>query len=300
MRPLSLVILMSWFSCSNNFAPYSNLSSPRVLAMRSEPAMPTANLPATFAALTFVPAGMTSAYHWTYCPVAAKAADRYACPLPYIAASAVFGPSLPDYDLGTGSTASFTHGFAPAALASLCKTGITTPEYAEPVDCDLGFPITLVLDLTTGADTLRAAFQVYLPTDEQVVANTNPNLEDLLADGVPLTSEALLVTPEKPTTINVVPAANAVEERPIPASEGKPGKRAERLTFSWFSDTGSWDKDRTSFLDGDTTLAAATTNPWTAPKADGLGKPALFYVVVRDDRGGVSWIERQVPLAVRP
>jgi hypothetical protein len=268
--------------------------------MRSEPAMPVANQPATFQALTFVPEGLPTAYQWTYCPVAAKAADRYACPISWAAARTVFGPTLLDYDLGTGSEASFIHGFDPATLAGLCQSGIATPEYFGQVDCDQGFPLTVVLDLITGADTLRAAFQVYLPLDDQAVPNTNPGLEALLADAVPLGMDPLPATPEKAISLSVVPAANAVEQRSIPAFEGAPGIRSERLTFSWFSNTGSFDKDRTSFLDGDTTLTAATTNPWTAPKAEGFAQPALFYVVARDDRGGVAWIGRQVSLEVRP
>jgi hypothetical protein len=300
MRTEHLAILVSLLGCSNDFARYSNLSTPRVLAIQSEPAMPRANLPATFQALTFVPEGGSASYHWSYCPVTAKAADRYACPISLTAASAVFGPSLPDYDLGTAPETSFTHGFDPAALTSLCKSGIATPEYAGAVDCDLGFPITVVLDLTTGPDTLRAGFQVYLPVDDQTAPNTNPALEDMLADAAPLTTEPFPATPEKPLVLSVLPAADAVELRPIPAFEGTPGIRAERLTFSWFSNSGSWDKDRTSFLAGDTTLAAATTNTWTAPKADGFDKPTSFYVVARDDRGGVSWIGREVRLEPRP
>jgi hypothetical protein len=300
MRSVYPTLLLSLLGCSSDFAPYSNLSTPRVLAIRSDPAMPRADVPARFEALTYVPVGVSATYQWSYCPVAAKAADRYACPLPWATASTVFGPTLPAYDLGTGPTATFTHGVDPATLASLCATGIATPDYAGSVDCDLGFPITVVLDLNTGVQPLRAAFQVYLPIDALATPNANPGVEALYADGLPFPTQALAATPEKPVVIAVATAPDAVEQRPIPAFEGTPGLRAERLTFSWFTDAGSWDKDRTSFLDGETTLAEATTNTWTAPAVDGFGAPIRFYVVARDDRGGVSWIARQVQLEIQP
>jgi hypothetical protein len=299
MRSGPLFLLLFLLGCSGDFAPYSNLATPRVLAMRSEPAMPGPGIPARFAALTYVPAGAPATYQWSYCPVAARAADRYACPLPWDAAAAVFGPTLPAYDLGTGATADFQHDLDPAALARLCATGIATPAYAGAVDCDLGFPLTVTLDQTTGGQTLRAAFQVYLPIDDQAVPNANPGLEDLLAGDLPV-GAALAAAPEQAVVFTVKPAADAVEARPIPAFEGAPGTRAERLTFSWFAEAGSWDKDRTAFLDGETPLADATRNTWTAPAADAWVGPAWFHVVARDDRGGVSWISRQVTLGGQP
>lgn len=298
MRRLLLTIIPLLLGCSDDFEAYSKLSSLRVLAVRSEPAMPRSGASASLRALVWAPAGQDVSYHWSLCPVAAKAKDLYACPLTPEAASPVFGAGLPAFDLGGAPEATLTHGLAPSTLASLCTQGISTPGYSDSVDCDLGFPLTVVLDVSAAQESLRAAFSVYLPIrDDGTNDNHNPALLDLTAAGVPV-GDVLPQTPGEKIAMAAAVAADAAESRPAFAFESGTGPRSERLTVSWFADTGSWKKDRTSFIDGETTLTEAAANVWTAPEA--LAGTTTFMVVVRDDRGGVSWLERKAATEVRP
>jgi hypothetical protein len=294
MRSVLLAIVAFLIGCSDGFDPYSKLSSLRVLGVRSQPAMPRSGESASLQALVYAPAGQEVAYHWSLCPVAAKVKDQYACPLSPEAAAGVFGAGLPAFDLGVAPEATLAHGLAPAALASLCAQGISTAGYSDSVDCDLGFPVTVVLDVSSGQESLRAAFSVYLATrDDGSNDNHNPSLLDLTAAGATM-SDVLSLAPDQEIPMAASLAADAVESRPAFPFESGTGPRTERLTFSWFADTGSWKKDRTSFIDGETTLADAATNPWTAP--DVLSATGTFMVVVRDDRGGVGWLERKVSI----
>ena len=296
MRPYLLLLILLLVGCSDEFERYSQLSSLRVMAMRSEPAIPRLGQEAKLQALVYGTEAIE--YRWSLCPVAAKARDGYACPISPEAAVGVFGTGLPTLAPDRGPEAALTHGLASSTLAALCEQGLLAPGYANSVDCDLGFPITVVLDVRSGEQSLRAAFLVYLPTgDDATSDNHNPTILGLTADGLPM-MDTMAVAPGGPKTVTASIATDAVEIRPVFPFEMGTGARPERLTFSWFSDVGSWKKDRTSFIDGETTLADAATNVWTAP--DVLPDSVFFAVVVRDDRGGVGWLERKLTIEARP
>jgi hypothetical protein len=162
----------------------------------------------------------------------------------------------------------------------------------------------MVLDVTAGTQSLRAGFTVYLPTNSNPEPNMNPKIAEFSLGGLPL-------MPEEITTLTVLPGASLVasvslpedvaESRPIPQSEAGSGSRLERLTLSWFASAGRMEKDRTVFIDGVSSPGESTRNTWTAPEM-GVWPPGpvFFYVVIRDDRGGVGWISHRVQLESQP
>ena len=286
MRQLSalLVIPVGLVACSNDFAPYSELDRLRVLAIQAEPATPLPGEKTALSALTFAPAGQGVAYHWTWCPAAAPAGNDYVCPLSQAEADQAFAfaldPSvaseMPSLDLGSSETASFVNPFALSALAGLCATGLASPIYSQSFDCEGGFPVTIVLDVATA------------PSE----------------GGAPLVEPpvAITVAPGQTIDLHLDIPADAVEIRSIPPSEGPPGQRLERLTASWFAVSGTIDKARTSFIDGETTLDQTASNSWTSPNAADWPASGLveFALVLRDDRGGVGWLVRQAVLEQGP
>ncbi len=298
--------------CGDDLAPYSRLDRLRLLAMKAEPASPLPGETAALAALAFAPAGEAIAHRWSWCPVPAPADQGYACPLDHATAARVLGPyldpglagALPSFELGAAATASLANPFSAAGLDALCAAGIATPDYAASVDCEGGFPLTVVLDLHTTAAALRAGFVLRLPTTAAPERNHNPAPAALLLGGTALTEPplTLAVAPDQRLELSAdFPAAEA-ELRSIPAYEGAPGQRLERLTASWFSDHGSIETDRTSFIDGETTLADLARNRFTAPAADAWPADGLveLAVVLRDDRGGAGWLVRRVALERTP
>jgi hypothetical protein len=296
--------------CGDDFAPYSQLDRLRVLAIQAEPATPLPGATALLSALTFAPGGAPIVYRWGWCPATAPAETSYTCPLDDATAAQVFAPYLdpargwPTLGLGGAATASFTNPFSVAGLAAMCAAGVDSPLYAQSVDCEGGFPVTVVLDVSTDAATLRAGFVLRLPATTPPELNQNPSPAALTLAGQVL-SEApptIRVAPEQIVALvaDIPPAA--AELRAIPSFEGDPGQRLERLTASWFADGGRIDTARTAFIDGETTLAETGQNRWTAPAAaewpaDGL---VHFAVVLRDDRGGAGWLARRVLLEMGP
>jgi hypothetical protein len=60
--------------------------------------------------------------------------------------------------------------------------------------------------------------------------------------------------------------------------------RREALSVAWYATGGSFDVDRTGRDAAD--LAVTSDNGWTAPSQPGT---VTMWIVLRDDRGGVSW-----------
>ncbi|MBN2575803.1 MAG: hypothetical protein JXP73_14650 [Deltaproteobacteria bacterium] len=307
-----LAVLPALAGCSDDFAPYSLLDRLRILAVSAEPATPMPGEATTLSALTFAPGGETPLLRWSWCPVPATAGDAYACPLDESAANQIFAaylepsaaPALPSFDLGAAATAAFVNPFSAGALATLCAAGVASPLWAQSFDCDDGYPVTVVLDAATTSASLRAGFVLRLPTSATPESNNNPAPAGLTLGGIPLGAA--------PATVQVAPGAtielradvppDAAELRSIPPTEGAPGQRLERLTVSWFATSGKIDKARTSFIDGVASLGDMASNRFTAPAAEAWPAGGLveFAAVVRDDRGGVGWIEGNVVLGQAP
>jgi hypothetical protein len=302
-KALALPWLLALLSnCSSDFAPYSELDRLRVLGIRAEPATPPLGGACQLDALTFAPDGDAIAYHWWFCPVVVQAKDDFRCPLGEATAQEIFGTS-PVFDLGTAETANFTNTVAPELLASFCANGIDRAGFAQAITCNPGYPVSIVLDVATSGDALRAAFTVNLPSSPTPEINTNPTVLGLSVGGQSLTEQPIqLSLPEsRSVELSAQLSPDSVELRPIPPAEGGDGLRPERLTLSWFADTGTIDQARTVYIDGETTMDQATHNRWTAPgpaawPAQGL---VQLSVVVRDDRGGVGWLSRQIQLGER-
>ena len=310
--PAIFAAALALCGCSDDFAPYSRLDRLRILAMQGEPATPLPGDTATLSALTFAPAGETPTLHWTWCPVSAPAGDDYACPIGQAEAQQAFAgaldvsanSTLPSLDLGTAATSAFTNPFSLSALATLCAAGLDAPAYAQSFDCEGGFPVTVVLDASTASASLRAGFVLRLPVGISPELNHNPLPSGLHLAGVALADPpaAITVPPAQSVDLRVDVPALAIETRSIPLSEGPPGQRLERLTVSWFADSGTIDKSRTSFIDGLATLEQASLNRFTSPTLANwpASNLAFFAVVVRDDRGGVGWLVQQAILEPGP
>lgn len=210
---------------------------------------------------------------------------------------------LPGLDLGSAATALFVNPFSTATLAQLCAAGIALPTGPQAFECEGGFPVVIVLDVSTTSASLRAGFVLRLPVGDAPELNLNPVPGDLAFGGLVLGDLAgLAVSPGQKVDLQAAIPSSAAELRAIPASEGAPGQRLERLTASWFADAGAIDSDRTSFIDGETTLAEAGQNHWTAPSAETWPSDGAveFAVVLRDDRGGVAWLVRHLTLERLP
>jgi hypothetical protein len=146
--------------------------------------------------------------------------------------------------------------------------------------------------------------------------NTNPGM-DFLGLGLPddkttppasITATPLAFLPAAVATKNT-PKRQLTVRREPGAAELKPDGTYENLTVAWFTTGGKIDGGRSSFtpagcasqVDCATTAPAAeSTTDWEVPTADIASKESgasgmiRFWAVIRDDRGGVDWLDGSV------
>ena len=278
--------------CGNDFDPYSRLTRLRVLAIASEPPAPAMGETATLTPLLYAPEGTpTPTFAWSWCPAPGPASEGYPC-LISEAELAQGGVAVPPYDLGTGPTGAFRNTVPPEILARLCA-GI--PGSKEQPDCSNGFPVQIGLTVMGEGEPIRAVYTLYLRFDPATPPNRNPHLAGLsvLIDDTlqPLGDTPQAVLPRKvETKIQADVPEEDAESYPGTDSAGNPAEVRERLTLSWFVESGDLHDSRTGFIDGVTTFADATANRWKpASEKDYPRDTARIIVVVRDSRGGVAW-----------
>lgn len=138
-------------------------------------------------------------------------------------------------------------------------------------------------------------FSPRLPPER--VANTNPTMIEILADGVPWppgrcgeTGPTLEVAPEQIVELQPVEGEGARETYVVPTFDGGARTFTEYLVYSWFATAGSFSPGRSG---GPTDLfgnVPLTRTRWRAPAEPQEAIP--FWIVQRDERGGTSWTER--------
>lgn len=168
--------------------------------------------------------------------------------------------------------------------------------------CDSG-SIELGSDLESttcdGAGTIqKASLDIFLTNDEQV-PNLNPNLSDavLELDGEPWEPDPAVIDCESAdaprlradgheyrVTLNMGEDVRQTKPEELDVVE------LEALQISHLSSLGVFDRRFSGVESEDSNLTIEV--PWKAPDELSAPAPAGFYFVVRDDRGGASWLTR--------
>jgi hypothetical protein len=300
---LTAVLLgLSLGACSEDFAPYNRLTQPRVLAIASDPPAPATGETATFSAVLYLPDGIAvDSYEWSWCPFAGGASDGYPCLVTEEELEELGGGAIdvPSFDLGNEATAVFENTIPAPLLDAIC-TG--TPDQPSPVDCFKGFPAQVKLVMRAGDTEITSIRRLRLRFDESHEANELPVIEGLdavLASGeYDLDDSGSVILPRgMGTVIHAHVPTDTADEYTDRDDEGELVTELERLTLSWFVESGNTDHERTSFIDGLVSFDDAVENEWNpALLEDYAGDTARIIVVIRDNRDGVAFTEATVGL----
>jgi len=296
--------------CGPGFAPPNRLNSPRVLAIKSDPVAPAFGDTTMLSAETYAPNGVSLLYDWSWCPVAL--APGAPCPITDEQLLQLVGMPV-SLHLGSDATVPFVHNIPVDRLELLC--GPTSPLPA--LDCTDGFPVQLRLVVCTESDqnlcqdvahaveAVRPMRLRFRPGDQ---ANANPTitgLHALLMDGMDPADLTVAASPptlirhkETVITADINPDADAEMYDGLD-DDSMPAKLYERLTLSWFVESGDTNHLRTSYIRGTTATGNASDRiKWTPAflkdEKDSLRDDKTLsrvIVVIRDNREGVAWIE---------
>jgi hypothetical protein len=285
MRPaLALLVLVA--ACSD-FEPYNRLSKLRVLAIKSEPALPAPGETATLTPLVYAPPGVSVQLAWSWCLLSGAPTAGFPCLVGEDEVPALAGGAPRSYDLGTGDTAAFTHDLDPSRMAALCAEG--------GLDCAGGMPITVRMRATAGDADVDTVLTLRLRFAPEHAANANPALGGLTAtvDGTAAALDAV----ELPRDVEVPIGVELTDTEAESYVRDDGANARESLVLTWFVETGDTESQRTAFIEGFSALAGARANVWTLPVIEEEPRDeASLTVVVRDDRGGVGWTTRTASL----
>lgn len=325
LRGVALTSALALLSncAGEEMAPYGRLTSLRVLAIQSTPVAPAPGETTTLTPLLYVPRGHSDPkFSWSWCPFPGSARDGYPCDPPQEALSEIASldptgglgelgelldaASFPPLELGAEPTASFAHTMDPGLLAVLCTS--SNPEATEEAAsfaCPDGLPVQVRLRVKTDKDEVFAVRTLYLGLGPSSGPNHIPEVSGLElkheGEWIEVTDDLSHPIPRDVSTelrARVTPAqAEEYEHGP----QNAPSPRRERLTISWFVESGDTRFERTGFIEDVAPFEVLARNEWIPARKDDYSRAkAEVILVLRDDREGVSWWRHTFNLGEEP
>jgi hypothetical protein len=171
---------------------------------------------------------------------------------------------------------------------------------------DPGTAVYVELMVTGGEYELHAVKSiVYSPENPPGrVANANPVIESLFADGVLLPAPApgapfvVPYVPGKAVRLQVAPLGGSKEHYALPTYDGGVVPLDEYATFAYYADGGAFSRDRATDQPRNTMTSSGDDQPpelwsdWSPPPAGSpdAARAIRFWFVYTDGRGGADWI----------
>lgn len=309
---LASALAVAWLgaACGPEFDPYFQVKTLRVMAIGADnPSVAPAGQ-ATLEVLAFEPGDAPLSYRWEWCPLSAGETGDFECAISeedFTAALAGTGVEVPPFVLGTGQTATFTYPNPPEIVAFLCEQieGQELPSFFNPPDCSRGLEVLIKVTVSGGGQEVVAVRQLELLTGPDAPPNLNPSFDNLriIKDGD--TDEQAQVFAQGPVVLErdqvyilKVDVDEASSEPFLRNVEGEePQETSEILNLSWFVTGGEIDEDRTGFIPDFNDFGEMQRNVLITPTAkDHPAEDFHLFLVLRDERGGVAWIEAEATL----
>lgn len=266
-------------------APLSVITTPRVLAIRGEPAEAPPGAIVTWDALVATPDGSapSAALAWSFCvqprPLAQATAVNDACLEP--GGTTALSPPAPTLTAPIPTSACQLFG------SELPPQTPTNPE-PRPRDPDAtgGYyqPLLVTLDGAPSVALLRlrcnlrgASMPVADAFRARYTANRNPQLATVVVPSAVRVGETIeLVATWAADDAEIFPVFDVLTQQLV--------DHREALRVSWFATAGQLALERSGRAADD--LALDARNQFTAPATPGR---VHLWIVLRDSRGGVGW-----------
>lgn len=291
--PLLLIASLSACDQGEPSEPYQ-VTELRVLAIRAEPAEATDLTPVVFDSLVVEGTGEVT-YEWRLCPFAGPSELGFLCLSDEISEEQL--SQIPDEIkpcvLGeTADTASFTVTPCPFETYALILGG-AAERAGFPLELNPESGLEMVVSLKVSDETGR---QVEAVKSFSVTQSENPNQNPTLSgivvqEGEERTAEQgeiwledqILVISLEQAPILQVTYEEAIAQSVMDPKGATEEPEVEDLLFTWYATSGVFERGRTApdLMDNE-----------YRPDGDEASDLDSVWVVVRDGRGGIGWIER--------
>jgi hypothetical protein len=278
-KRMMVMVLCTLAACSDDFAPGSLVNKTRVLAVQADTPFAMPGQQVQLSALAYDPEGRALSWAWGECE-ALESTAAVDCLRQSSFERLRIGPDLTTHTLTVPNTQASYAGVVVIACPGTIEAGTTQ---TLPIVCrDAQGDALPLSEFELG---LKRIF--IRPSN----LNQNPRIDGLTIDGADWPRDLVPSARCKEddcsgyTSQTIVVRADDASEQSVD-DQGLP--ITEQSVIHFFATGGEFDDEYK--------LARAGDNKWHAKKED-AGKRISFWFVVRDDRGGVSWIERslQVP-----
>ncbi len=307
----TILLILLFARCDDNFDDFNVVTDFRLLAMQADPPALREGETTTLRALV---SDTSATYHWSWCPIPGDSDAGFPCVLTHGELQAIVDEELgegaitvPSFHLGSEPTAIFDYSFPPELLAGACAilSEIDLPDIAPAPRCASGtFPIVIKLTVNKDGKTITGVHDLLLRYAEGTPTNNIPVMDGLslivngerkeIPDGG---GQTLTRGTEHELLISVGETASESYSR---ERDGGVEVLRENLTATWFIEGGETEKRRTSFIAGEKPMADLVTNKWKTPTENEFPRNDMrVFVVLRDNRGGISWLQRNIVLENR-
>lgn len=291
----SALVVVAGACVMDDFEQRFEVSQPRILAMEAEPPDIGPGEDMIFRLHLASPEPVDVSVRWTLCLLAGGPQDAYACrAFPELGA-------LDRVVLGEGQEIRWTNPLDEVLIDELCEAAADT----GLLDCSEGLPLDLRAEVWFGVPVGppdRVALRRIRLLDEALALradrNRNPSLDSLLMEDIVLPKDDVVSFPRRAERgeeswydLLVPLQADAAQTWSHPDSGEE---RVEQLRASWFATGGELERAR-SFLGPRAPLSEVQSNRirFNEDFPASPGATQRLWVVLRDDRGGVSVISRR-------
>ncbi len=299
---LSYCVLVGLSGCDEpDFPAYNELEGFRVLALRATPPDLVPGSSTTLDALVYDD-GESVGRRWSFCPWPSDPSDGYRCVVDQALwddawQTAKLG-TAPDLTLGADDAIMLALSENREGLVNLCHALLVRigASATLPPDCEGTWPWTVRLSATGDQDTIDAILELPVLLQRAPERNDSPVLDGVaIGDlrfgvGDPELQEVPLVRDSKASLRVLIGAEQAqmyTPARAVGQASSDVTPRREALVFTWFVAGGETSRMRSTFREGVESLRRASENSWRTPRS---GRAADWFIVVRDNRGGVDFI----------
>ncbi|MDP6943559.1 MAG: hypothetical protein QF464_05370 [Myxococcota bacterium] len=270
---VAVALSLLFGSCADDMAAADHVVNLRVLAIRAAPPEVRAPEGDGFA-LTSVDALVVGgvgevSYTWSLCFIPGPVVNGMVCLDPEAEVS-----------LGEGPTATIPVP-SPELLLSRAP-----PEFEGfEIDLSSGVPVQIQLDVTDESGRSVTALKKIIVSSRSET-NTNPTLDGITFNGLPWEDDEIIPFNEDLSDVDIVPQWS---DATLETYDDQGVEATETLLFSWFMD------DETSELIKQRTSGVVPENTFSpGPLEEQDERLVTLWLVARDDRGGVTWLTRQL------
>jgi len=287
MRLLPLVFVLAGCPIGNDKYPKPADLTPswlvdrtRVLAMTGDPPDIAPGASANFRSLIPNPLDEDLVTVWLACEVEGDGTG-FGCPIPEFD---IEDPDIPS--LIEQGVIGVEPGFPPTYTAPLDYLDDLTPDEAATGRYVLIQTATFPADLEPGPELDFNAVEVAykrLVVSSSETPNNNPEIATFRVEGSLLPpQDVAILAADAPYELSVDLEDDAVEEYVYINSDGEREDRIEEPYSVWYATDGS--------IAAPTSLYPYLKTTWRSPAS---GTSGSWWVVIRDRRGGMGWVERQ-------